>query len=124
MKQGKPQGWILGVWGVTALVFIGLIWFVFTQVPVAQAHVGAQGQDSAQQPQAHGPARAVPGRRHAERVTHLRTRPLEPGRKPQAQLSGAFCPVPGNGPVAKLAFEPNFCYTITHRSGCRLHLHW
>jgi heme exporter protein C len=44
MKQGKLQGWIVGVLGLTALVFIGLIWFVFTKVPVAQAEAGGIAQ--------------------------------------------------------------------------------
>lgn len=44
MTQGKPKGWIIGVWGLTALVFGALILFVFTQVPVAQPQAGGIAQ--------------------------------------------------------------------------------
>jgi heme exporter protein C len=44
MNQGKPRGWILGLWGVTALVFVALLLFIFLKVPVAQAEAGGIAQ--------------------------------------------------------------------------------
>ena len=41
---GRPQGWILGLLGLTGLVFIGLILFIFLKTPVAQPEAGGLAQ--------------------------------------------------------------------------------